>query len=311
MSAQSVGSACGKVILLGEHAAVYAQPALALPLKNLRAEVTLERVSDAHEIRAPQLELEMRWTQTAPRHPLVASVLHCLALFPPPESQYYAFQIHSALPMGAGLGSGAAVSTAMLRAVLALNGATMALEQQQQTVHELEKLYHGTPSGIDDHVVVYEKALKFQRHQPPQFLNLEWPLYLYLGHAGPAPSTYEMVAQLRERWLKQRTDYDALFAQVGSCVSRAEQALKNQDWRELGTQLNHNQQLLVEMGVSSPRLNEMVRCARDLGALGAKLTGGGGGGMCLALSLEPLPELERSWTELGTKPTLCLPPTQI
>ncbi|HEY0736268.1 MAG TPA: hypothetical protein VGD69_15235, partial [Herpetosiphonaceae bacterium] len=159
-------------------------------------------------------------------------------------------------------------------------------------VYESERFYHGTPSGIDNTVVSYEQAIWFRRGREQhgvrtsptiEPLHIGAPFALVIGDTGVYAPTHITVSGVRERWQHHRRHFDALFGEIGQIVLSIREHLAGGDLIALGAALNRNQELLREIGVSSPELERLITAALAAGALGAKLSGGGGGGIMLAL----------------------------
>ncbi|HEY9839380.1 MAG TPA: mevalonate kinase, partial [Candidatus Obscuribacterales bacterium] len=268
----------------GEHAVVYGQPALALPLPQLRAEAEIIAHTGPCRLEAPDLDLNLSVGQESD-HPLVTTVLSALGHFEQPVPEVL-FRIRSEIPIGRGLGSGTAISAAIFRAVKAYYGMVSDRTEEESFIQQIETLYHGRPSGIDAAVISYEKALRFERGHKALPLELPGGWSLLIADSGESTPTHVMVNDLHERHAAAPHRYDLLFTAVGALCRKAEVALKTGSYRILGRLMNQNHLLLQEMGISTPRLDELVGCAREAGALGAKLSGGGGGGVVIALCPE-------------------------
>lgn len=191
--------------------------------------------------------------------------------------------LRSELPIAGGLGSGAAVSAALMRAIFQWAGRFPDPELISALVYEVEKLHHGTPSGIDNTVIAYERPIRFVRGQPPVFLSIARPFTLIIADSGIPSPTRETVAAVRAGWERERERYERLFDAIAALVQEAEACLASGRIEELGPLMDANHRLLGELGVSSPILDDLARAARGAGALGAKLTGGGRGGNLIAL----------------------------
>jgi len=296
-------SACGKVILCGEHAVVYGQAALALPFQNCRARVSLQPQAQGLSLAVPALNLTLDLNPTleptAAEHPLAMTLRQALAAF---EVSHPAcrVEIHSELPIGRGLGSGAALSAAVFRACAQYAGQSYALPVELAFIHKLETLYHGQPSGIDGHVIAYEQAMVFQREQPPRLLNIPGGSHVLIADSGPAPPTHEVVGFVRQAATAQPQRYGEIFTAIGELAQAAESCLHQADWPGLGQVLNQNHSWLQQMGVSSSRLDQLVDLARAAGAYGAKLSGAGQGGVCLALCpAQAQSQISQAWQAAG------------
>lgn len=296
-------SAPGKIILFGEHAVVYGRPALAVPVTQVHADV---EVADSERagiwIEAPGIDLHAELNSLPSDHPL-AAVIHnlffALGIHPFPSLK---IRITSAIPVASGLGSGAAVSVALVRALSSHLGHAMADEQVSAFAYEIEKLHHGTPSGIDNTVVTYARPVYFVKGQPIETFKVGTPFTIVIGDTGiPAP-TKQSVADVRKLWEADRTKWENVFDKIGEISKSARGAIEDGAWESLGSLMNKNHAILQEMKVSSPELDRLVEAARNSGAPGAKLSGGGRGGNMIALvKPEAAEAVSASLKEAGAK----------
>lgn len=281
-------SAPGKIILCGEHAVVYGRPAIALPLSGIRAHASVTAGAAGLGIRFDAPDLRRRWLlSAAPNDPLSALALTTLRRLEAVEMPDIQITVTSDIPIASGLGSGAAIATAIVRALAAVFGRDLSAAEVSALVYESEQRYHGTPSGIDNTVIACEQAIWFQRRsEPPHLiepLSIAAPFTLLIGDTGVRSATRLPVGEVRRRWQNDPARYEALFDQVADVVHQARRALADGDLAALGPLLTRNQNLLEQIGVSSPELERLVAAARRAGAAGAKLSGGGWGGVMIAL----------------------------
>jgi len=282
-----VAFAPGKVILFGEHAVVYGRPAIAVPVTQVGARVTVERdVDGGILIQAKDLGLSHTMGQAPvdealePVVSLVESTMEYLGVRRPPP---LVITITSTIPIARGLGSGAAVSTALVRGLSEHFGRELGPEEVSALVYEAEKFHHGTPSGIDNTVISYGRPIYFVRGEAPQIFKMGKPFLLAIGDSGVKSPTKVVVGEVRRRWEKEPSRYETLFDQIGRVVERAKEEMEGGNLKDLGRLMDENQALLRDLGVSSPQLDGLVKVAREAGALGAKLSGAGRGGSVIAL----------------------------
>ena len=280
----SKAAAPGKIILFGEHAVVYGQPALAVPVTQVQAEVRIDRIfSPGIRINAPNIQLNEKLDALAPTHPLAATVRNTLHALEVDSLNSVAILIRSSIPVASGLGSGAAVSVAIVRALATHLQKELTDEQVSALAFETEKLYHGTPSGIDNTVVTYAKPVYFVKGQPIELLQVKHPFTIVIGDTGIPASTKESVRDVRIQHHKKPDRYETLFATIGSIAKTARQLIESGMPESLGPLMDENHAMLRSMKVSSPELDHLVEAARERGALGAKMSGGGRGGNMIAL----------------------------
>jgi mevalonate kinase len=302
----TTSSAPGKIILFGEHAVVYGRPALAVPVTQVQATATVsENSRGGIMIEAPNINLSAELSSLTPDQPLVAvinSVFSTLRISNPPACTVY---LQSTIPVASGLGSGAAVSVAIIRALSEFLGKPLPDEKVNALAFEAEKLYHGTPSGIDNTVVTYAKPVYFIKRKPIKTFHVGAPFTIMIGGTGISASTKESVGAVRKLWQSDKPRWERIFTRVGEIVWNARQAIERGDTAELGRLMDANHTLLQKMTVSCVELDQLVEAARTSGALGAKLSGGGRGGNMIALvDKENAPAVARALSSAGAKRTI-------
>ncbi len=283
-------SAPAKIILLGEHSVVYEKPSLAVPLSALRAyaEISSLPPDTGLKITATDLdnhEFEITKLLTEGQQPLVTAAWLLLRHLdcPPPDAKII---LHSDIPFASGMGSGAAITTALMRALVKLLGKTLADDDLNKLVYEVEKIHHGTPSGVDNTVIVFEQPIYFARNKPIERLKIAKPFTLLVADTGISASTKLAVADVRALYEANRILIAGVFNSIGDLVQSGRRAIETGDHSGLGDAMKQNHDLLRQLTVSSPLLDKLVTIAHDAGALGAKLSGGGRGGNMIALVSE-------------------------
>jgi mevalonate kinase len=191
--------------------------------------------------------------------------------------------IRSGIPVGSNLGSGAAVSIALTRALAAYTRKPLDADTASALAYEVEKLHHGAPSGIDNTVIAHEKPVRFTRGEPVRLLSPA-PLHLVIGDSGESTPTRIPVGDVRAAWERDPAALEVVFDCIAAIVDRAQTALERGDLDMLGDALNDNHTALRELAVSSPKLDTLCAAARKAGAPGAKMSGGGRGGNMFALA---------------------------
>ncbi|MCZ6656880.1 MAG: hydroxymethylglutaryl-CoA reductase, degradative [Gammaproteobacteria bacterium] len=275
-------SACGKVILLGEHAVVYGRPAIAVPIP-LAVEASVQKGGNGVHIVIPRwgLEQKVRPGTTHGVSGIMTTVLQKLQL----EKRAMTIEVIPHLPRAMGLGGSSAMAVAVIRALDKAFGLRLSDGFVNALAFECEKAAHGTPSGIDNTIATYGAPLMFENSGEPLFkeLTIPEPVSLVVGITGKESLTANMVAKVRDAWDGNRLRYDAIFDQIAQLTIAGADALASAHFEELGQLMNLCQGYLNALQVSTPQLEELIHIARENGALGAKLTGGGGGGSIIAL----------------------------
>ena len=194
--------------------------------------------------------------------------------------------MHSSIPIASGLGSGAAISTALVRAIFKHVDQAIEPAEVSDIVFESERLYHGTPSGIDNSVIAYGEPVWFVKGAAPEHFHPGGPFTLAIADSGIRAPTKETVGDVGRAWTAHTDVYEAIFDAIAEVVTQARHAIEASDLTRLGMLFNENQALLAKLGVSSPALEHLLDTANEAGALGSKLSGGGRGGNIVAL-IEP------------------------
>ena len=279
-------SACAKTILLGEHAVVYNQPAIALPVSTLRVKTTIEPGIGLEPgtvlIKIPGLNLDTNLKSLPGDHPVAISIqatLDCLDIYAQPS-----FRLHLSnnFPLGAGLGGSAAIAVAIARGLSGFLGHPLNQAEVNAVAYKAEQSTHGTPSGIDNTVVSLEQSIYFQRCKKPEILKPGKTLSFLIADTGLSKHTQEVVKDLARRQT-ENNEIQKIIAAIGKISKEGREAFVKGKLSRLGELMNEDQALLESLGVSSPELNLLIDAALKAGALGAKLTGSGRGGCILTL----------------------------
>ena len=281
-------SAAAKIILFGEHAVVYGHPAVAIPLQDVRANAA---VSIDLSITTPIIEandFKIRISLDEPKVPnAIIHLIKAIELFNAKVTELpksgWRLTLWSKIPIGRGLGSSASTSIAVLRALLKAVNKILLPKELIDLSFELEKIHHGTPSGIDNTVISLEKPVLFRKDREPASIKPCSPVYFVVGDSGISKSTGEIVAQVAAAREKNLEQYDRIFKQIGQLSLEGSRAVKDGDAKKLGHLMNENQALLERLNVSSPELDRLIKAAVSSGAIGAKLCGAGKGGCIVAV----------------------------
>lgn len=282
-------SAPGKVILFGEHAVVYGRPALAVPVTDVQAVATINagRPEPGVTVYAHDIGRTIDVGHAEADEPLSLTVRNTLSTLGLGLDQVQlAVHLHSSVPVASGMGSGAAVATAIVRALGDHLGRPLDAGTVSSLVYETERIYHGTPSGIDNTVVAFGQPVYFRRGDPITVLEVGHPFWLVIADSGVPSLTRQTVADVRARWQRCPATYEQLFDRIGALVDAAKAAIERGEVGSLGPLMDENQDLLRQLGVSSPELERLIEAALACGAWGAKLSGGGRGGNVVAAVAE-------------------------
>jgi len=292
-------SAPGKCILFGEHAVVYGQPALACSIGQ-RMTIELE-VEDTFA----KWRLDGR-TFNSKKHPHIDFLRKQL---PPITDQPLHIRIRGSIPKASGLGSSAALSVALCGALQQIRGEAPDPMQASELAHRAEANAQGgraspidtATSSFGGFVVLSDKVEEDLEYLGARTMNvdgttLQWHLHtfnahipdgvaLVVGNTGVHGSTSTMVKQVA-RLIKDNPHRSIELETIGSIARRGIQALREGDMKAVGQAMTENHMVLRSLGVSSPALERLIRAAAP-SSLGVKLTGAGGGGCMIALTMNP------------------------
>lgn len=281
-----VATAPAKVILFGEHAVVYGIPAIAVPVDSLRARAHIKHTPQPLSLTSSDLGNTIVFgaavhdETSRPLALLMQQVVKCLHLSDPRGEVF----LESSIPISSGLGSSAAISSVVARAIAGLHDCQLSLDELNRLVFETERIYHGTPSGIDNTVVVFEKPICFVKGRKPVTLVPVGKYNFIIADSGCPASTRKAVDRVRSLYQRDKLATQEILEDIRRIVSSARSCLHSGNHQKLGSLMIQNHRLLERLCVSSPMLDSLVDAALGAGALGAKLSGGGMGGNMIALA---------------------------
>jgi mevalonate kinase len=281
------GSGFGKVILFGEHFVVHGVPGIVSAIDSTAdAEVkkNVEGITVKDERKGARGYTVKKRTQ---QKESIERMLNAMGI--DPEKASLEIRLGGNLPGFSGIGASAASSVAIARAVAEELEMDLSDERINKIAYEGEKAYAGAPSGIDNTAATYGGLIWFKRNlsggpDTVEKLSIREPVEIIIGNTGIVADTKEMVAGVEARKKRNPEKYNQLFKQAEDLAFTARKALEKFDLRKVGTLMNENHRLLQEIEVSCKELDYLVNLAREQGAFGAKLTGGGGGGCMTALT---------------------------
>jgi mevalonate kinase len=289
------GYGFGKVILFGEHFVVHGIPGIVSALES-RVEAEVKRKKNGGiEIKDERVgakgyseKMKLRQKESIER------MLKVLGM--KPEEISLEIRLSGNLPsFSGGMGSSAASSVAIVRALSEELSLDLPDERINQIAYEAEKVYAGTPSGIDNTAATFGGLLWFKKNlaggtDTIERLSIKAPVEIVIADSGVVADTKEMVLGVTERKKKYPEKYEKIFRKAEELVFKARKALEDFDLKKVGKLMNENHTLLQEIEVSCKELDYLVELAKKSGAYGAKLTGGGGGGCIVALAPGKLQE---------------------
>jgi mevalonate kinase len=281
------GSGFGKVILFGEHFVVHGVPGIVSAIDlTVDAEVKNigKRINVKDERKDAKGYTEMKKTQ---QKESIERMLKAMGI----DSKTASLEIllGGNLPGFSGIGASAASSVAIARAITEEYEMNLLDDRINEIAYEAEKAYAGTPSGIDNTAATFGGLIWFKKNlsggpNTIERLNIKEPVEIVMGDTGVVADTKAMVDGVAERKKKNPEKYNPLFMQAEELAFEARKALKKFGLKKVGNLMNENHRLLQEIEVSCRELDYLVNLARERGAFGAKMTGGGGGGCMVALT---------------------------
>jgi mevalonate kinase len=286
-----------KVILFGEHFVVAGNTAIAMAI-DLPTVVTAEPVEGNQiQIRSEDLRMEASYAPggqliqahgsnaNATLRPICEVVGFVLKRIGH-SGQGIKLSVKSSVPIGMGLGSSAATAVGAVAAITTLLGSSFSKEEIFHAAYSLEKMVHGHPSGVDQATVTYGGLIGYRSGEVNSTLQTIKPPLLIVGNTGKRRSTGEFVGRVTRLRETKPEEYAKIASKAQKISENAISALSNGQDESLGALMDENQRLLELVGVSSSELERLINAARTAGALGAKLTGGGGGGCMIAIGRE-------------------------
>jgi hydroxymethylglutaryl-CoA reductase len=274
----------GKVILLGEHAVVYDSHAIAAPI-NLAIEAKVWDSDNGVHLLIPRWGVEEKIHKGADHKYSIYKSLDKILEYLHLQNQSLKIEVIPHIPRAVGLGGSAALAVAIIRALDGHFRLNLKDAEINQLAFESELLAHGTASGIDNTLATYGEFILFKKGDPPVLndIKVKETITIVIGLTGVESLTAKMVANVRGAWKNNEKLYNRIFKEIDELTLQAKDAIEKFNLVQLGELMNINQGLLNALQVSSRELEELIEIARRNGALGAKLTGAGGGGAMIAL----------------------------
>ena len=288
--------AFGKLILFGEHLVVYKAPAI-VGAVSAYTDCKLEYLSDSPGLldvidnrpAVPNYKIEKKEEGDE------AIKLTLAHLGVDPNVRGVRLTFGGDLCCASGIGASAAQVVSLARAVNIADNRCLSDDEINAAGYEGEKGYHGTPSGIDNTAATFGGLLRFRRtDDAPIFEKITFPAPMRIVYAstGITASTTKVVTDVRMKKEADEVWFEDIMTRYTTIVGDAERAVEKGDLSQIGELMNTNHALLQELTVSCQELDDLVLAARDAGAIGAKMSGTGRGGLMIALT--PTEEIQNS-----------------
>lgn len=279
---QGIGTSHAKIILMGEHSVVYGQPAIALPLPSVQLSVTLSSRQDNQRI------IKSRYYHGSLEN-LPSSMIGIKKLIDTLSARFndqetgWDLKIESQLPAERGMGSSAASAIAIIRAFFDYYDEPLDRTLLLQLADVEEQITHRSPSGLDAATVSSDKPLFYVKGRIGVPIEMNLDASLVIADTGKKGATKEAILAVKDELKNNNEKAEEHIKHLGKLVNQTKGYLAQNDIVKLGDALNFAQTDLAALNVSDPALDHLIHVARDNGALGAKLTGGGRGGCMIAL----------------------------
>ncbi|MCC4383788.1 mevalonate kinase [Limosilactobacillus reuteri] len=279
---QGIGTSHAKIILMGEHSVVYGQPAIALPLPSVQLSVTLSSRQDNQRI------IKSRYYHGSLEN-LPSSMIGIKKLIDTLSARFndhetgWDLKIESQLPAERGMGSSAASAIAIIRAFFDYYDEPLDRTLLLQLADVEEQITHRSPSGLDAATVSSDKPLFYVKGRIGVPIEMNLDASLVIADTGKKGATKEAILAVKDELKNNNEKAEGHIKHLGELVNQTKDYLTQNDIVKLGDALNFAQTDLAALNVSDPSLDHLIHVARDNGALGAKLTGGGRGGCMIAL----------------------------
>jgi len=280
----------GKIIVSGEQFVVLGAPAVAMAVNlyskidvrpsqsgqiEVTADIPLHLVSDADKRSSSADNQEL----LEPLRLAASATLNHLAT----KDRGVLVDANCEIPIGAGLGSSASTTVATISAVAKSTGTRLDRREIFKLAFIPENFLHGHPSGVDQATCTYGGIIQFRKPSKINAIKVKRPPMILVCDSGVHRSTKALVGSVVKRSRTQADKFQTHLEEITRLSNAVVKALRDEDDIALGSLMNRNHELLRQIGVSTPRLDGLVAAARKTGALGAKLTGAGGGGCIIAL----------------------------
>jgi len=281
------GTAFGKTILIGDQFVLEEVPAIvsAIPFET---ECVVERLAEGDGWILEDNRTEVPGYKEKKKHQQIDSINHILEVMKiDVKKNPIKITYGGSLLAGSGVGASAASCVSLARALNDEFGLGLSIDEINHVGWEGEFAYHGTPSGVDNTASTYGGLILYQiknGEKTWQRIELDAPVEVVLGNSGVTADTSKLDAHVQAQREKDPDLFKQRLQTITDQAFTMKKALEDADFTKVGQLMTENHQILIDMDLSHETLIYLCNKALELGALGAKVTGGGRGGYMNALT---------------------------
>ena len=292
---RGIGKSHSKIILIGEHSVVYGYPAIAIPLKKIEIECTIEEAKS-----------NFFYDETDTLSVAIFTALKYLKK----ENVKIKYKITSQIPQKRGMGSSAAVSIAAIRAIFNYFGENLEDELLEKLVNTAEIVAHKTPSGLDAKTCLSDKAIRFVKNKGFSYIDLNLDAYLVIADTGIYGNTGEAIQNVKNLGSKAELSLkklgrltDEMTRILTGNIENKEKKIRREKISKIGEIMTAANTELGKLNITIEKTELFVKTAIENGAAGAKISGGGLGGCVIALAenLEIMEKVKNGFTKCGAE----------
>lgn len=282
------GSGFGKTILIGDMFVGLGVPAIVSAIPQHTTALVERASGNGWFLKDSRPEVPgYKTSKNAQQEESIGIILRSMGI--DTDKQRLSIELNGNLIAGSGIGASAASCVALVRALDDEMALGLTKEQVNHIAWEGETAYHGKPSGIDNTVSCFGGIMVFQKavdggNISVTKINLKQPIEVVLVNSGVTVNTANKREYIAGFAKKHPSKYDTYLRTTTEQSMDMTEALQQFDLEQVGSLMDENHTILIDMGLSHDVIVHLAQLAKEQGALGAKVTGGGRGGYMVALT---------------------------